>query len=691
MPPAFTRTPHRLQWRHGHHVLEIEPWGQDSVRVRAGMHRVVDGLPGALDEQPAPAPAPCRITIHATHATLVNGLLTVVVSTGDGLVTALRTDTGEELLREQPPHFWWPGARHFEAAGAGTYRIEQRFAAYDGERVHGLGQHGHGRFDNKGTVLELQQRNGEVTVPLAVSSRGYGFLWNNPAVGRVEFAANGTRWVADRARQLDYWLTAGRTPADILARYADATGRAPAFPRWASGLWQSKLRYRDQAELLGVAREYARRGLPLGVIVVDYLHWRNLGDWDFDRRDWPDPRAMVDELRGLGVELAVSVWPSVSPLSASYAELRDAGMLVATNSGFDVHGDWPDLEGAPEGIGVAFYDATDPAARAVLWSRLQEHYYKLGIRAFWLDACEPEMRPGHPHNLAYAAGAGSEVANLYPREHARGVHEHLTEQGETEVLTLVRSAWAGSQRYGAALWSGDIPATFAALADSVRAGLNVAMSGIPWWTTDIGGFHGGHPDDEDYRELMVRWFQFAVFCPLLRLHGHREPREFSGPIGTGGGPNEIWSYGERAEAAMTAGLRLRERLRPYLHAQLEDGRASGLPLMRPLLLEFPGDATCWDVDDQFLCGRDVLVAPVLRPGERSRRVYLPAGAEWTHHATGVRHPGGAWVTVPAALESVPFFLRDDADPFADPSDAAGSFAEPGTEPGTEPAGPPGPA
>ncbi|SDM66207.1 glycoside hydrolase family 31 protein [Actinacidiphila guanduensis] len=666
MPPAFTRTPNRLQWRHGHHVLEIEPWGRDSVRVRAGMHRVADGLPGALDhpDTPDPAGTPCAIAIDAGRAVLRNGLLEVAVDAADGRVTAFRTDTGAELLREEPPHFWWPGARHFEAAGGGTYRIEQRFAAYDGERLHGLGQHGHGRFDNKGTVLDLQQRNGEVTVPFAVSSRGYGFLWNNPAVGRVEFAANGTRWVADRARQIDYWLTAGRTPADILARYADATGRAPAFPTWASGLWQSKLRYRDQAELLGVAREYARRGLPLSVIVVDYLHWRHLGDWDFDRRDWPDPRAMVDELRALGVELAVSVWPSVSPLSTGYAELRDAGLLVATDSGAAVHAEWPDVEGSSEGIGVAFYDATNPAARAALWRRLRENYHEIGIRAFWLDACEPEMRPGHPHNLHYAAGPGAAVANLYPREHARGIHEHLTEQGETEVLSLVRSAWAGSQRYGAALWSGDIPATFEALAGSVRAGLNVAMSGIPWWTTDIGGFHGGDPDDEAYRELMVRWFQFAVFCPLLRLHGHREPRVHSGAVGTGGGPNEIWSYGERAEAAMTAGLHLRERLRPYLHAQLAAGRAAGLPLMRPLLLEFPGDEAAWDVDDAFLCGRDILVAPVLRAGERTRTVYLPSGADWTHHATGTRHTGGQTVTVPAGLDSVPFFLRDDADPFA---------------------------
>ncbi|MEV4508596.1 TIM-barrel domain-containing protein [Dactylosporangium sp. NPDC049525] len=637
----------QLSWRQGHHVLTVEPWGADSVRIRAGQHRIQPDLPGALlpqDEEPAAA---------VDGNTLTNGRLRVEVS-DDGLLTAWRTDTGEELLREEPAHFWWPGARHFEAAGGGTFRIEQRFRAYDGERFYGLGQHGHGRLDQKGMVVELRQRNGEVSIPFTVSSRGYGFLWNNPALGRVELAANGTRWVADRARQIDYWLTAGE-PADVLRRYADVTGHAPELPSWASGLWQSKLRYTSQQELLDVAREYARRDLPLSVIVVDYLHWKHLGDWDWDAAAWPDPRAMADELKALGVELVVSVWPSVSPLSVNHAAMRDAGLLVATDRGADVHAEWPDGESAAP-IGVSFYDATDPRARDYLWDRVQEHYGRAGVRAYWLDACEPEMRPGHLDNLAFAAGAGSEVANLYPREHTRGAYEHLRAQGETEVLSLVRSAWAGSQRYGAALWSGDIPATFDALAMSVRAGLNTAMSGIPWWTTDVGGFHGGDPADPTYRELLVRWFQFGVFCPLLRLHGHREPRTARAGVGVGGGPNEPWSYGPGVYPILERLLQLRERLRPYLHEQLR----TGLPLMRPLPLEFPHDPAAWDVEDAFLFGRDLLVAPVTTPGATHREVYLPAGATWTHTDTGTTFPGGRHVTVAAPLAQIPMFLRDDA-------------------------------
>ena len=659
---SFIPSADRLEWRHGDHVLTVEPWGQDSVRVRAGLHRIQPGLPGALAGT-APKNGSCRTRLGPDHATLTNGLLTVRVDAAGGLVTAVRDDTGTELLREQPAHFWWPGARHFEASGGGLHRIEQRFAARDDERIYGLGQHSHGRFDQKGMVLDLVQRNGEVTIPFAVSSRGYGFLWNNPAVGRVELAANGTRWIADRARQIDYWLTTAETPAEIMARYADATGHAPEFPAWASGLWQSKLRYRDQAELLGVAAEYKRRGLPLSVLVVDYLHWRRLGDWDFDRRHWPDPQAMVDELRGDGVEIAVSVWPTLSPLSANFAAMRDAGHLVPAGNGDVLNATWPDTDEPGVAIGVAFYDATDAEARDALWSQLRRHYYRLGIRTFWLDACEPETRPALPHQLDYRAGPGTEVANLYPREHARGVYEHLRDEGERTVLSLVRSAWAGSQRYGAALWSGDIPATFEALADSVRAGLNVAMSGIPWWTTDIGGFDGGDPADEAYRELVVRWFQFGAFCPILRMHGFRLPHAFSGIVGVSGGPNELWSYGAEAEAALTKALHLRERLRPYLHEQLRTGQKNGLPLLRPLLLELPDDPVSWTVEDQFMFGSDLLVAPVLERGARTREVYLPAGADWTHHrpdGSAVTCAGGTWITAAAPLDTIPVFLRDDA-------------------------------
>lgn len=644
-----------LEWHDHHEVVRVEPWGAGSVRVRAGLQPLRGDLPGALLDRPADTTA--TVSVEASGGALVNGDLTVEVS-ADGLLRFTRTGTGEELLAEEPAHFWWPGPRLYApSATAGGRRLEQRFRAHDGERLYGLGQHTHGRLDQKGTVIDLVQRNAEVSIPFLLSSRGYGLLWNNPAVGRVELAANGTRWVADSARQIDYWVTAG-DPATILSRYADATGHAPMLPEWATGFWQSKLRYRTQQELLDVVREHQRRGLPLAVAVVDFFHWPQLGEWRFAPEEWPDPAAMIRELADRGVRLMVSVWPSVSPLSRNHAEMARRGLLVAAEHGVDFHTTWRD-RGFPTRLPVAFYDSTNPEARAFVWEQAREHYYELGVRVWWLDACEPEVRPGVPQNLRYHAGPGLEVANLYPREHARAFYEGMRTAGETEVVSLCRSAWAGSQRYAAALWSGDIGTTFETLQAQVRAGLNVALSGIPWWTTDIGGFHGGDPDDPSYRELIVRWFQYGAFCPLFRLHGHREPRAEIGPEGTGG-PNEVWSYGEDAERIIREVLFLRERLRPYLTEQMRAAHERGLPPMRPLFVDFPEDPATWQVEDEFLLGPDVLVAPVLEHGARRRDVYLPAGTGWTDAWTGARSDGGQTLTADAPLDRIPVYVRAGA-------------------------------
>ncbi|WP_017975265.1 glycoside hydrolase family 31 protein [Actinopolyspora halophila] len=652
-----------LEVRVRHEVIRIEPWGRDGLRVRVGRHGVTDDVPGALVEPPVRADVDVRI--NEDGGRIVNGALAAVVelvSTDTGLVPVLafrRGDTGAELLSERRAHFWWPGPRSFFEHGGGYGRLEQRFHAYEGEKLFGLGQHTHGRLDQKGLVLDLVQRNGEVSIPFLVSSRGYGLLWNTPGVGRVELAENGTRWVSDSARGIDYWVTAGDDPAGIMQRYAEATGHPPMLPEWASGFWQSKLRYRDQEELLSVAREHKRRGLPMSVIVTDFFHWTHLGDWRFDPAEWPDPDGMVRELEELGIRLMVSIWPSVSPLSENFPEMRDNGLLVDTERGVPVHAPWHD-KGFDAAMPVAFYDPTNPRARDFVWERVKRNYYDKGIRAFWLDACEPELQPGHPHNLSFHAGPGSEVANVYPREGARAFHEGSRAEGDDGVVLLCRSAWAGSQRYGAALWSGDIPATWDSLRAQVRAGLNVALSGIPWWTTDIGGFHGGDPDSPEYRELVVRWFQYGAFCPLFRLHGVREPRMPFGPDMTGG-PNEVWSYGDEALEMISETLWLRERLRPYLSEQMRVAHESGVPPMRPLFVDFPADERAWRVDDGFLFGPDLLVAPVLHAGHRAREVHLPAGAVWTDAWTGSRYTGGAVVTVDAPLGRIPVFLRDDAE------------------------------
>jgi alpha-D-xyloside xylohydrolase len=643
-----------LEWRGGHEVVRLRPWGPDGIRVQAGLDAVRDDLPQALVDRPEAPDATIRADDQL--AVVESGELRAELS-ADGRLRFARRGDGQELLAEEPAHFWWPGARLLLGTGGGLHRIEQRFRAYEGERCYGLGQHPHGRLDQKHTVIDLVQRNGEVTIPFLVSSRGYGFLWNNPATGRVELAGNGTRWVADQARQVDYWVVAG-PPAQVLSRYAGVTGHPPELPHWATGFWQSKLRYRTQPELLEVAREYARRELPLSVIVCDFFHGVHFGDWAFDPADWPDPAAMVSELDSLGVKLMVSVWPTVTAASDDYRPMLEQGLLVRTASGA------PALvrafeKGSDRLAYQGFYDPTNPRAQEYVWRQVSEHYLRHGITVWWLDACEPELMPLLPEDLRLAAGTGGEVLNLYPRENARTFYEGMRAAGHSDVVTLNRSAWAGSQRYGAAVWSGDIPATFESLAAQVRAGLNLAMSGIPWWTTDIGGFHGGDPDDPHYRELMVRWFQYGVFCPITRLHGHRVPNVFAPPEVTGG-PNEVWSYGEQAYQILREQLLLRERLRPYIGALMAEAARTGLPPMRPVFVDFPDDEAAWRCEDQFMFGPELLVCPVTSHGTRSRRVYLPAGTPWREVGTGAWHDGGAALDAAAPLDRIPVFMPEAA-------------------------------
>ncbi len=651
-----------LEVRHRHEVIRIQAWGADSVRVRAARHRVPADSAGALGDVP-PAGSAGDVKIEGTRAVLVSGRLHAEVtfdtaeSFPEPLIT-FRDCDGAELLAESREHFWMPGARVFTGNRSGAYEIHQQFAAYPGERLYGLGQRTHGRLNLKGLALDLVQRNGEVSIPFVLSDRGYGLLWNSPAVGRVEFAENATRWQAVAGREIDYWLTAAATPAQILARYADATGHVPELPAWASGFWQSKLRYRTQEELMAVAREYRSRGLPLSVIVADFFHWPAMGDYRFDPAEWPDPGAMAAELRELGVELMVSIWPTVSPLSENYAELLDQGLLVGSDQGVEFHQVIQD-KGMAVPMPVAFYDPTNPRTRERVWELIERNYLSHGIRVFWLDASEPELNPAHPGNLSLYAGPGAEVAGIYPRDNARLFAEGMAAAGQPPTVLLCRSAWAGAQRYGAAVWSGDIPATWESLRTQVRAGLNIAISGIPWWTTDIGGFHGGDPGDPAYQELVARWFQYGVFCPLFRLHGDRQPRVPTGHEMTGG-PNEAWSYGDAYERIVAA-LRLRERLRPYIHEQMRVASRTGLPPMRPLFVDFPGDPGAWQAEDQFLFGPDLLIAPVLEPGAAARDVYLPAGPTWIEAATGARHDGGAAIRVAVSPDRIPVFAREGAE------------------------------
>lgn len=643
--------------------LYIEPWGKNSFRIRSTKQAKFIDNDWALLKQESISNV--VIKIEGNEASIENGKIRAEIDAG-GKIT-FYNQKGNVLLEEYVRNrnnintfcsALMIDAREFKPILGGDYALTMRFESDPNEKLFGMGQYQQSNLDLKNCILELAHRNSQASVPFLLSSLGYGLLWNNPGIGKVSFGRNITEWTANSTKQLDYWITAGDTPAEIEESYSKATGTVPMMPDYAMGFWQCKLRYQTQEELLEVAREYKRRELPISVIVIDFFHWPNQGDWRFDLDYWPDPDAMIKELQEMGIELMVSIWPTVDKKSENYKKMMEKGYLVRTDRGIrttmDFLGD------------TVFYDATNPGARDFVWKTAKKNYYDKGIKIFWLDEAEPEYSIYDFDNYRYYEGPNEQIGNIYPVMYAKTFFDGMKEEGQENIINLLRCAWAGSQRYGALVWSGDIDSSFESLRNQFAAGLNMGLAGIPWWTTDIGGFHGGNPDDPDFRECIIRWFEYGVFCPVFRLHGDREPH--SKPLGTSGGglcesgaANEVWSYGEEAYEIFKKYMFIRERMKPYITEIMKEAHKRGTPVMRPLFYDFSQDKLCWEITDQYMFGPDVLVAPILHKGDTSRKVYLPEGAKWKDVNSEQIFDGGQWVNYDAPLEIIPLFLKDNAN------------------------------
>ncbi len=630
----------RLVHRLGNEILCIEPWGKDGLRVRATVGPEILETPWALTE---PVGGEATIDLTEDAAVIRNGKISARVQeifTQSGYLQFFRHtgDRVETILREQDyvVHAHNPGTRIYRPAPDGLAHTEVHFAPREGERFYGMGLNATGRVDLKGSVIDLYQRHVKHVVPFLVSSAGYGFLWNNPSLGRVELAHNLTRWVSYGCPQIDYYITAGDSYAEILEHYADVSGHAPEFPYWASGLWQCKLRYETQEEFVGVAREFARLNLPVSVLVIDFLHWQYEGDWKLDPAFWPDPPAMVEELDRMGVRIMISPWILVDERSENYAPMKAQGLFTGS-----VDGKWDTVDFR----GPRYqYDPTNPAAAAYLWGKWKENYFDLGIRTFWLDPCDDFHEIQDYDKVLYQIGPAKAAHGYFPVAHQKNIYEGLLAAGEPEVVTICRNSWAGSQRYGAAPAAHDIMSSFEHLEEYLKAGLNLAMSGIPWGASEIGGFVTHDNQSDRFHELMVRWYQYGVFTPVFRTHGHRKN-------------NEAWTVGGDAYRHIRAAIFLRERLRPYVMQQMRLASARGVPPMRPLFFDFAEDAQAATVEDQFLFGPDLLVAPILRYQARSREVYLPAATRWCDAWTGKEYAGGQRVVAEAPLEQIPVYVR----------------------------------
>jgi alpha-D-xyloside xylohydrolase len=548
-----------------------------------------------------------------------------------------------------------------------AFHTKLEFCWADGEALYGLGSHEEGMFNLRGQHQYLYQQNLKAVVPVLLSTRGYGVFVDCTSLMTFHDDSFGSYLWADVDEELDYYVVVGPEFDEIVTELRRLTGRASMLPKWAFGYIQSKERYATQTELLDVAREYRARRLPLDCIVLDWKSW--VGDlWgqkSLDPGRFPDPDRMTEELHALGVRLMVSIWPIMRPGGDDWQELADGGHLLGNQ---------------------ATYDAFSSDARDAYWRQANRGLFSHGIDAWWSDCTEPfeadwvgAVKPEPEERMRINTEEAKryldpEVINAYSLVHSEGIYRgQRATSSSKRVLNLTRSAFPGQQRYGAVTWSGDVSATWDTLRRQIADGLNFCVTGMPYWTTDVGAFfvtrrpelwfwagdYDGGVDDLGYRELYARWFQYAAWLPMLRSHGTDIARE-------------VWRFGEPGDAsyeAIAAALRLRYRLLPYLYALAGWTTQHAYTMLRSLPFDFRDDPAVYDLADQFMCGPAFLVCPVHAPmaygpgsaplahRPRTRSVYLPAGSDWYDLWTDRRLRGGQDIQAEAPPERIPVFVR----------------------------------
>ena len=560
--------------------------------------------------------------------------MSVTVARADGLVTY--SDSARHILLQEGPKLMTPAAVN----GESTYHAEDVFKMYGSEEaLYGLGQHQAGIWNYRGASIDLSQENSEIAVPLLLSSKGYGLFWNNTSVSKVNNRFIHYLYVSSQvADVIDYYFFFGPEFDKIVADYRELTGAAPMYGKWAYGFWQCKNKYKSEAEILGVAHKYRDLQIPLDNIVQDWFWWTKTGEFVFNK-DYPDPQGMLDDLHRNHVHLMISVWPFFYPGTATYDDMDRRGYFIDRTKVQSFH---------PKG--TAAYDAFNPEARKYYWNLIDQSLFKIGADAWWMDTTEPETE-GTEENLLLskkvAIGSGARYANLFPLMTTTAVHDgQRAESDQKRVFILSRSAFAGIQRNGVTAWSGDVLSDFETYRRQIPAALNFELSGIPYWTSDIGGFFIGHPRDPEYRELFIRWFQFGTFCPIFRVHGTRAPDE-----------NELWSYGAEAQQILTNYDKLRYRLMPYIYSMAWKITHESYTPMRALVMDFPSDPRVLNIGDQFMFGPAILVNPVTEQAATVRHLYLPAKTTWFDFWSGESAMGGKAVDAPAPLNRLPLYVR----------------------------------
>jgi alpha-D-xyloside xylohydrolase len=614
----------------GDEQLAVSVCGETVIHVVAtpGQSVKTSPKPWMLDPAQSCPGAKFSFAKSDSAATLETAQLKVEFSLTHGNITYQRL-TGDSLLREggSIPRTYEPA----DANGEQTYRITDRFSPDATEGLYGLGQHQNGMFNYRGATIELGQNNTDVAIPFLVSSKGYAILWNTASLTYVDnrFPLE-LSFSSMAGNSLDYYFIYGPEMDSIIHQYRSMTGHAPMLPKWAYGFFQSKDRYVSLDEILTIARRYREEHIPLDAIVQDWFWWKTEGDPIFNA-NYHDVPKDLETLHQMHVHAMISVWGLFDPASENFKKLAEQN--------FDV----------PK---AHVYDATNPAAREFYWNNLAGKLFAQGWDAFWLDSAEPEEYWPHMgdailRNKQLAIGNGAEFTNVYPLLHTSGIQAHWkATTDQKRVFLLTRSAFLGQQRVGATVWSGDVYSTYWGLTHQIPAGLNFALSGYPYWTTDIGGYwppYDGAIQQPAYQELYARWFEFGTFCPVFRTHGHRPH-------------NEMWTY-DKVEPILIAYDKLRYRLMPYIYSLAWKVTDQDYTIQRPLVMDWRTDPNTFNIADQFMFGPAILVNPVLKANAVRRNVYLPDSPVWYDFWTGATVKGGKEVEADAPLERLPLYVR----------------------------------
>jgi len=584
--------------------------------------------PWMLDAKDSCPGAKFEVSQRTDTVLLTTDILKVELSLKWGSVQ-YSTIGSDSLLRERNsiPRTYEPA----DLNGQKTFHVEDRFSPDFDEGFYGLGQHQSGMFNYRGSTVELGQNNTDVAIPLLLSSKGYALMWNTASLTYVD-----NRFPLElnldslAGHSIDYYFIYGPELDSIIHEYRSLTGHTPLLPKWAYGFFQSKDRYVSQDEVLGIADRYRKEHIPLDAIVQDWYWWKTEGDPIFNS-NFTDVPGELNRLHDEHIHTMLSVWGIFDTKAQNYRQL-DAQHFLVPNA--------------------HVYDATNPEARDFYWNNLAGKLFSQGWDAFWLDSAEPEEYWPHMgdailQNKQIAIGNGAEYTNIFPFMHTTGIQQHWKATTDRKrVFLLTRSAFLGQQRVGATVWSGDVYGSYWGLRHQVAAGLNFALSGYPYWTTDIGGYWPPHDkplDDPKYQELYARWFEYGVFCPIFRTHGHRPE-------------NEIWSY-DKIEPILISYDKLRYRLMPYIYSLGSRVTKEDYTIQRPLVMDWRTDPKVRDVGDQFMFGPSILVSPVLEANATHRTLYLPDSPAWYDFWTGASQKGGREIEADAPLDRMPLYVR----------------------------------